>query len=296
MGRCLSCVALLVALSSLSARAQQTAVVFYVAHSDDFTIGMTGAAAEMKAAGHKVFLVVMTKPNNAALLNCYTGGSCWGESFHSAGTFVGHSLSPATGAITNDDVIRSLDREAVAAAYKSGVDRVFFANFGRGFDEVPAHNPATYTAFKDSLKPTFTMMNSRLLAAGFIPSHKVVSGCDPDGGGQTNSAHRAVAQAAEELRAAGLIFNDLKAYRIYKWWGFSGPVSIQTSWFAPAWSANRAARFAEHGRGYGALSYFPELGMFAAGYHSVPDLMDAAAADPYEYVDVSPLPLCASWP
>jgi len=97
-------------------------------------------------------------------------------------------------------------------------------------------------------------------------------------GGRTHRSHRALWAAGCALAGMG---HDCLFHRVYV---YSVPPPERTAGrviaLTPAEMERKCAAIAEYQR------WDPRAGRLAYGYHSVPELFDAASGDPHEYVEV----------
>ena len=225
---------------------------------------MAGAIQQCKDLGRPVYLVLLTSGANRSLLDILNGSTrC---SWH--GTR--HNFQ-----LTMEQMCWARKMEFVASARQLNVDKVFLVNHGRGLDD---GNPwPSYRKFVDRVERTIKRFERKFPRA----SHNLVSGrldLLPRGG--TNSTHRACWDAAMNLCSE---ISDFRFYRIYVYWKDRADRDSQCQRdLRPEWRASKRAALDEY------KLFWPEAGRFAIGYHSVPQLMDAAAADTKEYLDLLP--------
>jgi len=165
--------------------------------------------------------------------------------------------------------------EFVASARRLDVDRVFMVNDGQGLDLGMSYNKLV-----DCVKQTIKRFEHLYPGA----SHNLVSGnLDrlPRGSATvTNAIHEACWDAATKLNGK---ISDFRFYRVYVYWkdradresGFQSDLK-------PEWQVCKQAALNEY------KLFSPEAGRFAVGYHSVGHLIEAAAADSKEYLDLLP--------
>jgi LmbE family N-acetylglucosaminyl deacetylase len=238
--------------------------IFYSPHQDDESLAMAGSIREHKEAGRRVILVLLSRGENGGLLDimngvadCPLGQNCPGGGSHSFG-------------LVQDDIVRGRTAEFKAAAQRLGVDRMVIR-------DRPDSAWSDYAGFVREVRDTILEFEARYPGA----SHKLVNGYrdvihghPPD---EPNLTHKACREAAEGL--PGL---DFRFYWVY---GYTYPQGQRTADYVLPLSDKQFARkrqaLAEYGR------WDPSRGRYALGYHSVGPLMiDPAAADPHEYIDL----------
>jgi hypothetical protein len=155
--------------------------------------------------------------------------------------------------------------EFVASARRLDVDRVFMVNDGQGLDLGMSYNKLV-----DCVKQTIKRFEHLYPGA----SHNLVSGnLDrlPRGSATvTNAIHQACWDAAIKLNGK---ISDFRFYRVYVYWKDRADRE---------WQLCKQTALNEY------KLFSPEAGRFAVGYHSVRQLIDAAAADSKEYLDLLP--------
>jgi LmbE family N-acetylglucosaminyl deacetylase len=247
-----------------TAAAATSPAIFYSPHQDDESLAMAGSIREHKEAGRQVILVLLTRGENGGLLDimngtaaCPLGQGCPGGGSHSFG-------------LGQDDIVRGRTAEFKAAAQRLGVDRVVVR-------DRPDSAWGDYAGFVQEVRNTILEFEARYPGA----SHKLVNGYrdviygyPPE---DANLTHKACREAAE-----GLDGLDLRFYWVY---GYTWPLEQRTADYVLPLSDKQFARkrqaLAEYRR------WDPGRGRYALGYHSVGTLMiDPAAADPHEYIDL----------
>lgn len=238
--------------------------IFYAPHPDDEAIAMAGAIRRHKEEGRPVYLVLLTNGINRSLLNILNGSleCAWHRTHHNF-------------QLTMEQMCWARRIEFVASARRLDVDAVFIINDGRGLDPAMCYNDLV-----SCVKRTIARFGRKFPRA----SHHLVSGkldlLQRDGGMGTNSSHQACWDAAMKL---GRGISDFYFYRVYVYGKDRGVRESQYQQdLKPEWQASKRAALDEY------KLFCPEAGRFAVGYHSVPQLFDAAATDSKEYLDLLP--------
>jgi LmbE family N-acetylglucosaminyl deacetylase len=233
--------------------------IFYSPHADDESIAMAGAIARAKAAGCHVVLVLVTdtlaSPRGTALfrdeLRCpWHGGK--------------HDLQEV-------ELRGARLMEFFDASIRLGVDEVSSLGIPEHFAE------QDFSRFVDALG--FTLQRYATQYPDAI--HHVVAG-DRDvhaETGQGNAAHRGLAAAATRIAE---LRSRLHFHRVYT---YSHPIGARGADQVITLTADEMSRKIRALRAY--ALWEPVLGRIAFGYHSVPELIDAAASDPREFVDLA---------
>lgn len=233
--------------------------VFYAPHADDEAIGMAGAICHAKDAGHRVVLVLITdnRPSRRAL-----------DLFSARLRCRWHGM--ATHALEHVDLGLARLLEFYEAAAVLGVDEI--ASLGIPEDFAHHHHTRFVDAVGFAMQRYATMYPDAThhVAAGVADWHNE--------SGIGNLAHSGCEAAAREIPA---VRRRLQLHRIY---AYSHPREHRTGDLVaclaePVMARKRAALDAYR-------RWDPAAGRVAFGYHSVPELIDAAAADPREFVDL----------
>ncbi|MDX8030845.1 PIG-L family deacetylase [Lentzea sp. BCCO 10_0856] len=239
--------------------------IFYSPHQDDESLAMAGSIREHKEAGRQVILVLLTRGENGGLLDimngaadCPLGQDCPGGGSHGFG-------------LVQDDIVRGRTAEFKAAAQRLGVDRVVIR-------DRPDAAWGDYAGFVQEVRSTILEFEARYPGA----SHKLVNGYrDVIYGyppGDANLTHKACREAAEGLEG------QIRDFRYYWVYGYTWPQDQRTADYVLPLSDKQFARkrqaLAEYGR------WDPRRGRYALGLHSVKFMIDPAAADPHEYIDL----------
>ena len=241
-----------------------TPAIFYAPHQDDEAIGMAGAIGQHKELGHPVYLVLLSNGANRSLLDILNGLTwcTWHQTHHNFG-------------LSMEQLCWARKMEFVASAKQLNVDRIFMVNDAQGLDL-----GMKYEKLVRSVVQTIKHFERQFPGA----SHHLVSGrldLLPKGSATaTNAVHQACWDAAMKLKGK---IRKFRFYRIYVYWKDraergSGFQCI----LKPQWQALKQSALNEY------KLFSPDSGRFAVGYHSVRQLMDAAAADSNEYLDYLP--------
>lgn len=239
--------------------------IFYSPHQDDESLAMAGSIREHKEAGRQVILVLLTRGENGGLLdimngvaNCPLGPECPGGGNHSFG-------------LVQDDIVRARTAEFQAAARRLGVDRVVIR-------DRPDSAWTDYAGFVQEVRNTVLEFEATYPGA----SHKLVNGYrdvifgePPD---EPNLTHKACREAAEGLEGQ---ISDFRYYWVY---GYTYPQEQRTADFVLKLTDRQLARKRQALDEY--RRWDPSRGRYALGYHSVKLMIDPAAADPHEYIDL----------
>lgn len=232
--------------------------VFYTPHADDEVLGMGGAIAEAKLAGHRVVLVLVTdnRPSVRATdmftdrLRCH-----WHEKRKHD---LGHLDLPAARLLEFAEAATALGADDVSAL---GIEEALGRTDYPRFVEVIERSLRRYAVqYPDA-------------------SHHVTSG-ETDwhqGSGKGNLSHVALATAAARAELARVTY-----HRVYT---YSFP-AVQR--IAPRVRHLSAEAMAIKVRAMEAYKLFaPEQGRIAYGYHSVRELFDGAASDLREFEEAA---------
>ncbi|GAA2803561.1 PIG-L deacetylase family protein [Crossiella cryophila] len=252
------------ALGQAPAAAADWPAIFYAPHQDDESIAMAGAIRAHKEAGRPVYLVLLSRGENGGLIDIINGNCNLGADCPSGDP--GHRIE-----LSLDDIVAARTAEFTAAAHRLGVDRVINMQH-------PDSAWTDYPGFVQYVRETILDFESRHPGA----SHKLVSGWrDVIHGGDPadpNKTHAACRDAAESLRER---ISDFRYYWVY---GYTYPPAERTADhvvpLTPAQHARKRQALAEY------RHWDPANGRYALGYHSVRLMIDPAAADPHEYLDV----------
>lgn len=238
--------------SSDTVRYTKRPYLFYAPHQDDEVLGMGGAIATAVKNGHPVFVVLISDGRNKMQLKIMQDQGL-----------------PVK---TLEDQIAARNREFLACTRALGVNRVYIANNGKGFnDELFAPQ---YNECRSCVEKTLTWAEYKFPGA----VHNLVSGaCDVyDTRGHTNVTHKACSEAA--IRMSHLL-NEIRFYRVYV---YRLPAAIRGGNAVPLpsdiFNLKRRAMLWYHRN--------VQLGLYGVGWDiSVSSLFEAAYSIPYEYVD-----------
>ena len=241
-----------------------TPAIFYAPHQDDEAIAMAGAIRQHKEAGHPVYLVLLTDGANPSLLKILNGLTwcTWHQTHHNFD-------------LSMEQLCWARKMEFVASAKQLDVDRIFMVNDAQGLDL-----GMEYKKLVRSVVQTINHFERKFPGA----SHHLVSGrldLLPKGSATaTNAVHQACWDAAMKLKGK---IRNFRFYRVYVYWKDTAErVSGFQCILKPQWQALKQSALNEY------KLFSPDSGRFAVGYHSVRQLMDAAAADSNEYLDYLP--------
>lgn len=225
--------------------------IFYAPHQDDEILGMGGAIATALKNGHPAFIVLITDGRNIMQLKLMQE----------------EGLPVRTIA----DQVAARNREFLACARALGVNRVYIANKGLGYND-ELFGP-DYAGCRSCVEKTL------LWAEYHFPGavHNLTSGaCDIyDLQGHTNSTHKACSEAA--IRTKHLL-NDIRFYRVY---AYRLPPALRgTAISLPPGIFDIKKK---------AMLWYKRnlpFGLYGVGWDiSVSSLFDAAYKTPYEYMD-----------
>jgi hypothetical protein len=236
--------------------------IFYTPHQDDETIGMGASIAEHTRLGRPVYIVLLTNGANMGML--------------------GYLREKYNENATMEDLTRARNNELVAACVAMGVDRVYVANGGRGYDDQAIGNAGSpgWISTKDEFK------NTMLYFAKLFPnaSQKTVSGnCDSyNSNCDKMPAHQAAATAMHELYNTGAIA-DARFYRVYCYYLNYGSCDRCSSYFYEESEIDKITKqkaiasykyVDKDSQRYGLAYYYSAMGLFKRSWNSN-----------YEYVD-----------
>lgn len=234
--------------------------IFYSPHADDEAIGMAGAIAHAREAGRRIVLVLITdnRPSARAVqlysdqLRCRWHG------------FTKHALAHV-------DLGAARLLEFYDAAARLGADEIG----SLGIPEQLALDD--YSRYVDAVGFALQRYATMYPDAG----HHVVAGARDVHAetGQGNPAHVGLAAAAVRIAE---VRRRLQFHRIYE---YSRPIAERRADLVLPLSDYEVAVKRLALDAY--RLWDPAGGRVAFGYHSVPELIDAAAADPCEYVDLA---------
>ncbi|MEV7598348.1 PIG-L family deacetylase [Kitasatospora sp. NPDC089797] len=272
-------------LSGGKASAASKPAIFYSPHQDDEVLGLAGSILEHKAAGRPVYLVLVTRGENnqlAGIMNEWaweedkdTGkmkkvdypcrlrpsGRCAAHGPHG----VNWPTDPPSA--TDSVIVPSRTAEFMAAADVLGVDKVINL-------KVPDSAWNGDTDFKNFTK---TVKSKIASIADQYPgaSHKFTAGWL-----EVSATHKAISDAAVQLAKEGKL-TDVRFNFVY---AYDYPLASRRN--GAAYVLNIPSDDMDTKRNAIACynSWQPSKKLYALGYHSVPEKLESAAADPHEYV------------
>lgn len=250
-----------------SPRNSKAAAIFYSPHQDDETLAMCASIAEHVRHGRPVIVVLYSSGEICGALEILNGMNSSGETvtcdYHN--TIHQFHLSPK-------EFVKARNAEFLAACKQLGVQQVYIANNGKGYDE--------------NLDQKAMICTYRELMLYFdeqFPgcSHKLISGdCDHTLTGVKHPTHRAGAIAANQLFHSGKI-RDIRLYRDYVY--YFPEDEREAQWKKKISASDKQKRR----RAMDEYNLFnPKIGRYAIGcQHSVYELFDASYESDYEYID-----------
>jgi hypothetical protein len=255
--------------------------IFYVPHADDEAIGMAGAIAEHKAAGRQVYVVLISSEQNAGLLNIMNGKTICGFS-----SKLGWSNHPYyhNFNFTNEQVDQLRNKEFASSVEALGVDKVFYGKDGQTIPDA-----LFYSDYNKAVNQVEDIINYfETLYPG--ASHKLVSGARDkyyDGTNWVvNQTHKALYDAGVKYNKEHPKVTDMCFYRVYVYRNPAGNQEADKSDHIfdnkVEWQTKKQMALLTYKR------YDPQNGLYALGYHSFPDLIDAAYGNEFTYVDYLP--------
>ncbi|MGW1951173.1 PIG-L deacetylase family protein [Streptomyces sp. NPDC001920] len=241
--------------------------IFYSPHQDDEAIGMAGSILEHKAAGRPVYLVLVSLGENDGLAHHMNSGECYLRT-RCAAPGHRHNLNWPTDGTSK--VVPARTAEFMASAKALGVDKVI--NF-----KVPdsAHDKATYPRFVDAVAAKVTSLARQYPGA----SHKFTAGWL-----EITGTHKALSDVAYRLMNDGRI-SDVRFNHIY---AYQNPIETRARGAAYVLNIPSAHMRLKRNAIYAYNTWDPSRNLYALGYHSVPDMMESAHADPREFVHTLP--------
>ncbi|MBK3625642.1 PIG-L deacetylase family protein [Streptomyces asoensis] len=255
-----------------SASAAARPAVFYAPHQDDDAIGLAGSILEHKAAGRPVYLVLVSNGRNPDLAVRMNADPCpltqW-SSPHPCAAGGRHGLSWPTDGTT--EVVAARTAEFMASAKALGVDKVInFKVVDDGFSSTSAYNKLV-----DRIDAKV-----RALAAQYPgASHKFTAGWL-----EHTETHKACSDVAYRLMNDGTI-SDVRFNHVY---AYERPRQDRADGAAYVLDIPAAHMKTKRKAMYAYNTWDPSRNLYALGYHSVPELLEAAHADPREFVHTLP--------
>ncbi|NEB04467.1 PIG-L family deacetylase [Streptomyces sp. SID13726] len=255
-----------------AASAAAKPAIFYAPHQDDDAIGLAGSILEHKAAGRPVHLVLVSNGRNPDLATLMNTDPCplttW-SSPHPCAAGGRHNLSwPTDG---TNKIVAGRTAEFMASAKALGVDKVInFKIVDDGFDSVSAYNKLV-----DRIDAKV-----RALAAQYPgASHKFTAGWL-----ERTETHKACSDVAYRLMNDGTI-SDVRFNHVY---AYARPEDRRADGAAYVLNIPGSHMKTKRAAIYAYNTWDPGRNLYALGYHSVPELMEAAHADPREFVYTLP--------
>ncbi|MFJ8476386.1 PIG-L deacetylase family protein [Kitasatospora sp. NPDC094011] len=259
-------------LSAGKASAASAPAIFYSPHQDDEALGLAGSILEHKAAGRPVYLVLVTRGENNQLAEQMNLDPCWrttDDPRHPCAADGHHGLHWKTDppSATDRVIVPARTAEFMASAARLGVDKVINL-------KVP---DSAWNGDDDFEKFTKTVKSKIASIADQYPgaSHKFTAGWL-----EVSATHKAISDAAVQLAKAGKL-TDVRFNFVY---AYDYPLASRRN--GAAYVLNIPD---DHmGTKRDAIACYntwdPSRNLYALGYHSVPEKMESAAADPHEYV------------
>ncbi|MFE4358306.1 PIG-L deacetylase family protein [Kitasatospora sp. NPDC056800] len=263
-------------LSGARASAASAPAIFYSPHQDDEALGLAGSILEHKAAGRPVYLVLVTRGENDGLARRMNTDPCpmtTEDRRHPCVARGHHGLNwPTIPASASDSVIvPARTAEFMASAARLGVDKVINLKL-----------PDSAWGGDDAFKKFTSTVKSKIASiADQYPgaSHKFTAGWL-----EVSATHKAITDAAVQLAREGKLtdvrFNFVYAYDHELPDRSRGAAYVLN--IPDAHMKTKLKAIACYN------SWDPSKNLYALGYHSVPEKLEGAAADPREYVFALP--------
>ncbi|MFJ9734215.1 PIG-L deacetylase family protein [Streptomyces sp. NPDC101171] len=255
-----------------AASAAAKPAIFYAPHQDDDAIGLAGSILEHKAAGRPVYLVLVSDGRNPDLAKLMNTDPCplttW-SSPHPCAAGGRHGLSWPTDGTTK--IVAGRTAEFTASAKALGVDRVInFKIADDGFASTSAYNRLV-----DRIDAKV-----RALAAQYPgASHKFTAGWL-----ERTETHKACSDVAYRLMNDGTI-SDVRFNYVY---AYGRPRDRRADGAAYVLNIPGSHMKVKRNAMYAYNTWDPSRNLYALGYHSVPELLEAAHADPREFIHTLP--------
>ncbi|MFB7333126.1 hypothetical protein FNH09_00105 [Streptomyces adustus] len=255
-----------------AASAAAKPAIFYAPHQDDDAIGLAGSILEHKAAGRPVYLVLVSNGRNPDLAVRMNADPCplttWATP-HPCAAGGRHNLSWPTDGTSM--IVAGRTAEFMASAKAVGVDKVInFKVVDDGFDSTSAYNKLV-----DRIDAKV-----RALAAQYPgASHKFTAGWL-----EHTETHKACSDVAYRLMNDGTI-SDVRFNHVY---AYERPLDQRANGAAYVLDIPSAHMTKKRNAMYAYNTWDPSRNLYALGYHSVPELLEAAHADPREFVYTLP--------
>ncbi|MHC5903877.1 PIG-L deacetylase family protein [Streptomyces sp. S6] len=260
------------AVRSPSASAADKPAIFYAPHQDDDAIGLAGSILEHKAAGRPVYLVLVSNGRNPDLAVRMNGDPCelttW-PSPHPCAAGGRHGLNWPTDGTSK--IVAARTAEFMASAKALGVDKVInFKVVDDGFETV-----ADYNRLVDRVEAKVRALAEQYPGA----SHKFTAGWL-----EGTETHKAGSDVAYRLMNDGVL-KDVRFNHVY---AYSRPEDRRADGASYVLNIPSAHMKTKRNAMYAYNTWDPGRNLYALGYHSVPELMEAAHADPREFVYTLP--------
>ncbi|KJY34405.1 MULTISPECIES: PIG-L deacetylase family protein [unclassified Streptomyces] len=255
------------AFAPSKASAAAPPAIFYSPHQDDEAIGMAGSILEHKAAGRPVYLVLVSRGENDQLARLMNVGDC-GLKGKCAAPGHWHDLKwPTDGASM---IVPARTAEFTASAKALGVDKVINFNLADS-----AHGDATYGKFVDAVTSKVRSLAKKYPGA----SHKFSAGWL-----DVTATHKACSDAAYRLMNDGTI-SDVRFNHIY---AYDRPYGERADGASHVLQIPASHMTRKKNSIYCYNTWDPDRNLYALGYHSAYEKLEAAHGDPREFVYTLP--------
>lgn len=255
-----------------AASAAAKPAIFYSPHQDDDAIGLAGSILEHKAAGRPVYLVLVSDGRNPDLARLMNTDPCplttWADP-HPCAAGGSHRLSwPTDG---TNKIVAARTAEFMASAKALGVDKVInFKIADDGFS-----GTAAYDRLVDRITTKVEALAERYPGA----SHKFSAGWL-----EHTETHKACSDVAYRLMNDGTI-SDVRFHHVY---AYARPRARRADGAAYVLNIPGSHMKTKRNAMYAYNTWDPGRNLYALGYHSVPELLEAAHDDPREFVHTLP--------
>ncbi|GAA4930363.1 PIG-L deacetylase family protein [Streptomyces coeruleoprunus] len=250
-----------------AAAAAKSPAIFYSPHQDDEAIGMAGSILEHKAAGRPVHLVLVSRGENDGLAKIMNQGDCTTLGSRCSAPGHRHALGwPEDGA---SKVVAARTAEFTLSAKALGVDKVINFNLADG-----AYGD--YDAFVGQVVKKVRALAEQYPGA----SHKFAAGW-LDG----NATHKACSDAAHRLMKNGEL-TDVRFHHIYAYQQYPPAERDRGAAYVLRIPSAQMERKRKSILAYN--TWDPSRNLYSLGYHSVPEWLEQAYADPREFVYTLP--------
>ncbi|MET8976196.1 PIG-L family deacetylase [Streptomyces sp. NPDC004539] len=260
-----------VAFPAHAASAAAKPAIFYAPHQDDDALGLAGSILEHKAAGRPVYLVLVTdgrNPDLAVRMNMDPCAITQWPTPHPCAAGGRHGLDWPTDGVSK--VVAARTAEFMASAKALGVDKVI--NF-----KVPddGSSDSAYNKMVDRIEAKVRALAEQYPGA----SHKFTAGWL-----ERTEAHKAGSDVAYRLLNDGTI-SDVRFNHVY---AYDRPEGDRADGAALVLNIPSAHMKLKRNAMYAYNTWDPGRNLYALGYHSVPEKLEAAHADPREFVHTLP--------